>query len=420
MRKKLTIGLFGFGCVGSGLYEILNRSGLFNAEIKTIVVKNRDKKRSIPQEHFHFDKEVILNDNEINLVVELIDDAEAAYEIVTRAIRSGKHVVSANKKMIAHHLEELIALKNQYKVSFLYEASVCGSIPVIRNLEEYYNNDTLSSVQGICNGTTNYILTRLDKEGKSFGDILADAQRLGFAETDPTLDIDGFDAKFKLQILIAHAFGVITLPEDILNIGIRNIKVQDIQYAREKGLKLKLIAASEKIGNKVIGYVAPEFVKENSFAYDVNYEFNAVTIEAAFSDRQVFKGKGAGSFPTASAVLSDISALQYDYGYEYRKKETTQLSYDGNFLTRIFISSTDPEKLNLIQFVEVEETFSSKDYAYKIGTINFGKLSHQIYREHPELFIAFFPEREHEFKLIENKGQNAEGSRNLTKKVNFV
>ncbi|MBL7899828.1 MAG: homoserine dehydrogenase, partial [Crocinitomicaceae bacterium] len=260
-----------------------------------------------------------------------------------------------------------------------------------------------SSVQGICNGTTNYILTRLDKEGKSFDEILTDAQRLGFAETDPTLDIDGFDAKFKLQILIAHAFGVITQPDDILNIGIRNIKVQDIQYAREKGLKLKLIASSEKLDDKVIGYVAPEFVRENSFAYDVNYEFNAVTIEAAFSDRQVFKGKGAGSFPTASAVLSDISALQYDYGYEYRKKETTQLKYQKEFYSRIFISSTNPEKLNLIDFEQVEETFSSKDYAYKIGTIDFSKLSHQLYRDHPELFIAFFPEGEHLFRLAEKR-----------------
>lgn len=399
MKKKLTIGLFGFGCVGSGLYEVLNQSNLLNATIKTIVVKNKDKKRSLPASHFQFDKELILNDPEINLVVELIDDADAAYEIVTRAIRSGKHVVSANKKMIAYHLDELIALKNQYRVSFLYEASVCGSIPVIRNLEEYYNNDTLRSVQGICNGTTNYILTRLDREAKSFDEILADAQRLGFAESDPTLDIDGFDSKFKLQILIAHAFGVITLPNDILNIGIRNIKEKDIRFAKEKGLKLKLIAASEKIGQQVIGYVAPQFIREDSFAYDVNNEFNAVTIEALFSDRQVFKGKGAGSFPTASAVLSDISALQYDYGYEYRKKETTQLIYVPGFTTRIFISSTDPEKLKLIKFDEVEETFSSKDYAYVIGTINFGALSHAFYREHPELFIAFFPLAEGNFGL---------------------
>lgn len=405
MKKKLTIGLFGFGCVGSGLHEVLNRSNLLDATIKTIVVKNRDKARALTADHFNYDKELILNDPEINLVVELIDDADAAYEIVTRAIRGGKHVVSANKKMIAHHLSELIDLKNQYKVSFLYEASVCGSIPVIRNLEEYYNNDTLRSVQGICNGTTNYILTRLDKESKSFDEILKDAQRLGFAESDPTLDIDGFDSKFKLQILIAHAFGLITLPEDILNIGIRNLKDQDIQFAKEKGLKIKLISASEKIGQSVIGYVAPQFIKEDSFAYDVNYEFNAVTIEALFSDRQVFKGKGAGSFPTASAVLSDISALQFDYGYEYRKKEATQLTFAKNFSTRLFISSTNPEKLNLIKFSEVEETFSSKDYAYKIGTVNFGELNHKLYRENPELFIAFFGQTENPFQLVQEENK---------------
>lgn len=400
MKKKLTIGLFGFGCVGSGLYEILNRSGLFNAEIKTIVVKHRDKPRSIPAGHFHFEADAILNDPEINLVVELIDDAEAAYKIVTRAIQSGKHVVTANKKMIAHHLEELIELKNRFGVSFLYEASVCGSIPVIRNLEEYYNNDTLTSVQGICNGTTNYILTRLDKEGKSFEEILTDAQKLGFAETDPTLDIDGFDAKYKLQILIAHAFGLVTLPEDILNLGIRHTKLEDIRYAREKGLKLKLIAGAEKIGQRVIGYVVPQFVNENSFAYDVNYEFNAVSIEAAFSDKQLFKGKGAGSFPTASAVLSDISALQYDYGYEYRKKETSSLTYEKQFFARFFVSSTNSKTLSLVHFEDVEEVFESAGFSYKIGTIDFNQLSHSLYRENPDLFIAFFPQEEHDFRLL--------------------
>ena len=400
MKKKLNIGLFGFGCVGSGLYAVLNQSQLLDASIKRIVVKDRSKKRTLPEERFSFEKNDILNDPEINLVVELIDDAEAAYEIVTTAIKSGKHVVSANKKMIAHHFEELIELKNRYNVSFLYEAAVCGSIPVIRNLEEYYNNDTLKAVQGICNGTTNYILTRLDNEGKSFAEILKDAQDLGFAETDPTMDIDGFDSKFKLQILIAHAFGLITVPSDILNIGIRNVKERDIQFAKEKGLKLKLISAAEKINQNVIGYVAPQFVNDQSFAYDVNNEFNAVTIEALFSDKQVFKGKGAGSFPTASAVLSDISALQYDYGYEYRKKATTQLEYINNFIARVYLSSSDAKKLDLVKFVDVEESYASTDHSYKIGTIKFADLSHELYRNNPELFIAVFPETEQMFELV--------------------
>ncbi|MCC7453493.1 MAG: homoserine dehydrogenase, partial [Crocinitomix sp.] len=202
MSNKLTIGLFGFGCVGSGLYEVLNQSKLLNATIKHIVVKDPAKNRTLPSDRFSYDKQDILTDPSVNLVVELIDDAEAAYQIVTQAIRSGKNVISANKKLIANHLEELIQLKTQYGVSFLYEAAVCGSIPIIRNLEEYYNNDSLAGIEGICNGTTNYILTRLANENSSFETVLADAQDAGFAETDPTMDIDGFDSKFKLQILL--------------------------------------------------------------------------------------------------------------------------------------------------------------------------------------------------------------------------
>src|SRR3989344_6010574 len=153
-----------------------------------------------------FDAEVILNDSEVNVVVELINDSDAAYVIVKRALESGKHVVSANKKLIALHLEELIALAKANNVSFLYEAAVGGSIPIIRNLEEYYNNDSLSSINGIVNGTTNYILTKTG-EGQSFDDALKTAQELGFAELDPTSDVDGFDAKYKLVLLLKHAFG---------------------------------------------------------------------------------------------------------------------------------------------------------------------------------------------------------------------
>ena len=395
MKKKLNIGLFGFGCVGSGLYEVLNQSKLLDATISKIVVKDKFKKRTLPLAHFSFDKNDILNDSAINLVVELIDDAEAAYEIVTTAIRKGKHVVSANKKMIAQHLAELIDLKNQYKVSFLYEASVCGSIPVIRNLEEYYNNDTLRLVQGICNGTTNYILTRLDKEAKSFDEILKDAQDAGFAESDPTSDIDGFDSKYKLQILILHAFGIITTPNDILNLGIRNIKENDIQFAKEKNLKIKLISKAVKVNQNVIGYVLPQFVDENSFAFDVINEFNAVSIEALFSDQQLFKGKGAGSFPTASAVLSDISALQFDYGYEYHKKKNNALKLQNESELRVFISSSDIKKLEQLQFISIEESFQSSNYSYKIGVINSNELTYDLYRNNPELFIATIGDQQH-------------------------
>ena len=199
MRKQLTIGLFGFGCVGTGLYEVLNQSNLLDAKIKRIVVKDKNKKRQKATEIIGYEASEILNDAEINLVVELINDSNEALKIVREALSKGKHVVSANKKLIAEHLDELIDLAKENKVSFLYEASVGGSIPIIRNLEEYYNNDSLSSVQGIVNGTTNYILTQANY-GISYDEALASAQELGFAELDPTLDVDGFDSKYKLTL----------------------------------------------------------------------------------------------------------------------------------------------------------------------------------------------------------------------------
>ncbi len=390
MSNKLKIGLFGFGCVGSGLHEVLNQSNLLNASIEKIVVKDTSKTRSIDASNFSYDKSSILDDPEINLVVELIDDADAAYDIVTTAINKGKNVVSANKKLIAEHLAELLLLKDEYGVSFLYEAAVCASIPVIRNLEEYYNNDSLTGIEGICNGTTNYILTRLNNELKPFDEILDDAQKAGFAETDPTLDIDGFDSKYKLQILILHTFGLKTIPKNVLNIGIRHVKTADILFAKEKGLKLRLISYARKVNGKVAAFVAPLFVKDDNFAFDINYEFNGVSIEALFSDKQVFTGKGAGSFPTASAVLSDVSALQYDYKYEYKKLVNVNVELAEGFEIKAFVSSNDVAALSKIQFIDTEEEFTSATYAYKVGTINISQLNHETYRNNPDLFIAFY------------------------------
>ncbi|MEZ4936839.1 MAG: homoserine dehydrogenase [Crocinitomicaceae bacterium] len=392
METKIKIGLFGFGCVGGGLYEVLNQSKLLNAEIVKICVKSKDKERSIDASHFTFEKDDLLNNSEINTIVELIDDADAAYEIVTTAFRKGKNVVSANKKLIALHLEELIQLSRKHQVSFLYEASTCASIPVIRNLEEYYNNDSLSKIEGICNGTTNYILTQTHAFGKSYEEVLKEAQDLGFAETDPTMDVDGFDSKFKLDILIAHTFGKIVEVGEILNIGIRNIKEEDVNFGREKGLKIKLISRAEKIGDKVIGFVAPHFVPEDHFAYNVENEYNCVAIQALFSDKQFFLGKGAGSYPTASAVLSDISALQFDYNYEYKKFKTGgDLEYSNEFYAKVYVGS--PYKLtDEIEFVNIEESYSGLEYHYKIGWVKFSSLASVDFNKREDLFISFFSE----------------------------
>ena len=245
-------------------------------------------------------------------------------------------------------------------------------------------------MQGVCNGTSNYILTRLNNELTEFDEILADAQELGFAESDPTLDIDGFDSKFKLQLLILHAFGLKTEPEEILNLGIRHIKSADILYAKEKGLKLRLVSFARKIGGEVVAFAAPVFVNDDSFAFDINSEFNGVSIEALFSDKQLFVGKGAGSFPTASAVLSDVSALQFGYQYEYRKLLNVNCELADDFELKAFVSSVNPDTLQKIQFNEVEEEFTSSQYSYKVGRLRISDLSQEFYRQNPDLFISFF------------------------------
>jgi len=392
MRNKLNIGLFGFGCVGNGLYDVLNKSNLLDASIAKIVVKNTNKQRSISAEHFSYDKNDILHDAHINVVVELIDDSKAAFEIVSEALSRKKHVVTANKKMLAENLDVLLALTKENNVSLLYEASVGGSIPIIRNLEEYYNNDSLSGILGIVNGTTNYILTQTNY-GKDYETALTEATALGFAESDPTLDVDAYDSKYKLLLLIKHAFGVTLTPNQLFNYGIRNIKPQDVKYASEKRYRLKLFSRGEKIGNKLVGFVAPHFITEDNVAYNVNNEFNSVTVEALFSDKQLFQGKGAGAYPTASAVLSDISALQFDYSYEYKKSQNVDsVEFTNDLELKIYAGSSSIENLEIFQWIEKEETFQGKDYAYITGSINLKNIVGVDFNKQHDVFFAVLPE----------------------------
>ncbi len=386
MSKKLTIGLFGYGVVGTGLYDVLHKSKTVDATIKKIVVKHKDKHRNISPEHFHFDKNEILNDDEINVVVELIDDADAAYEIVTTALKKGKAVVSANKKLIAEHFEELYELQQKYNVPFLYEAAVCGSIPIIRNLEEYYNNDFLQSIQGIVNGSTNYILTKTFQENLSFDEALKEAKEKGYAESNPILDTGGFDARSKLQILLAHSFGIKTVPEDVFNVGIQNLGDLELKFAKEKNLQIKLLAYAQKRNEEeVVALVIPKFVKSTDTFSTVNDVFNGVKVQTAFADKQFFYGRGAGSLPTASAVLSDISALAHDYKYEYKKIENSEnlkLTEDFNLKVLFRHHSKDADKFQQY-FVNIEEYYGNNEQGYFVGDISFKNLK-EIFSQNSE------------------------------------
>ncbi|MEO7444293.1 MAG: homoserine dehydrogenase, partial [Ferruginibacter sp.] len=311
-RRKIVIGLFGFGTVGKGLWEVLNTTPALHASIKKICIKNGHKEREAPQLLFTTSAEEILKDGEINVVVELIDDAQAAFEIVKLALENGKDVVSANKKMIAENFETLVDLQRKFGGSLLYEGACCASIPVIRNLEEYYDNDMLTSIEGIINGSTNYILSSLAGSNISFREALLEAQQLGYAESNPVLDIEGHDAANKLSLLIAHGFGKIQPPGELLYAGINNIRATDTKLAKEKGLSIKLVATAKKLkqGN-LAAFVLPQFVGKDNELFHVHDVYNGLVTESSFADKHFFKGKGAGAFPTAAAVLSDISALQY-------------------------------------------------------------------------------------------------------------
>jgi len=376
-RKNLNIGLYGFGCVGFGLYEVLQKTPGLKANIRNICVKDKNKPREIGIENFTFDQNDILNDDDINVVVELIDDADAAFEIVSAALKKGKAVVSANKKMIAEHFTELLELQEKYNVPLLYEAAACASMPIIRNLEEYYDNDLLESIEGIVNGSTNYILTKTFAENLSYDDALKQAQDKGFAESNPILDTGGFDAKYKLLILLAHSFGYVAKPSDIFNIGIDGIGTLELKYAREKGLKIKLIAQAFKAADgKLSAFVIPKFVSPEERLYSVDDVFNGVLTKTSFADTQFFVGKGAGAHPTASAVLSDISALSYNYRYEYKKikqKEDLILSDDVTLNVLLRHKKEDAETFKK-KFITIEEAYTNNEAGYITGTLTLQSL----------------------------------------------
>lgn len=376
-RKFLNIGLFGFGCVGYGLYQVLQKTPSLNATISKVCVKDTTKARPIASEHFTYNRYDLLNDDSINVIVELIDDADAAFEIVSTAIQRGKAVVTANKKMIAEHFEELLHLQQKHNVPLLYEAACCASIPIIRNLEEYYDNDLLESVEGIVNGSTNYILTNTFSKGTSYADALRDAQEKGYAESNPILDTGGYDAKYKLQILLAHAFGLKTLPDEVFNYGIDNLGELELNYAKEKGLKIKLVAQAFKTGdNKVAAFVLPKFINAADKLYLVDDVFNGVVTQTCFADTQFFVGKGAGAYPTASAVISDISALSYDYKYEYKKlKQQQNLVLDDDVELKVLLRH-DKAQTEVLKsyFTTIDEQLQNQATGYITGSISLKKL----------------------------------------------
>ncbi|MEO5999987.1 MAG: homoserine dehydrogenase [Chitinophagaceae bacterium] len=393
-HKQITIGLFGFGVVGEGLYRVLQQTPSLKARIKKVCIKNFQKKRNAPVELFTTNKDSLLDDPEINVIVEVIDDSIAAFQIISTALKNGKSVVSASKKMIAENLPAILDLQRQTGQSFLYEAAAGASIPVIRNLEEYYDNDLLHSIKAIVNGSTNFILTRMFEDKLDFQQALLMAQQLGFAESNPKLDVEGYDAANKWTFLLTHAYGIVESTDNLVFTGIQNIQASDAAVAKEKHYEIKLVAQAKKLMNgKVAAFVLPQFVKGDDHLAFVKNEYNGVVIESGFADKQFFYGKGAGSLPTASAVLSDLSALRYQYKYEYKKLyHHTPHEMTNDFYVRAYISFDDWKYIPREKFEWVEEWHADADRKYLIGVLPFIELKLQTWWKENNTSLILAPE----------------------------
>lgn len=395
-NKQINIGLFGFGTVGKGLYDVLKKIQPENVSIVKVCVRNVAKHSAeAPELEFTSNADDIFTDTRINFIVELIDDAEAAYGIVKRALQAKIPVVSGNKKMLARHIQEMIQLQRDNDTALLYDASACGSIPVIRNLEEYYDNDLLISVKGILNGSSNFILSKIFNEGMNYAEALKLAQDLGFAESDPTLDIGGWDSLFKLIIITIHAFGVYVEPEQIFTFGIGNMNEHDIQFAHEKRRRVKLVGWAEKVDeNKLVLSVMPHLLSKQKYIYSVEDEFNGVVIKGLFYYKQFMFGQGAGGFPTGSAVLSDITAQLYDYRYQYKKLQSPhQLHFTNDYKVRIYYRYDSPATLNLLEFSTIHESYYSDTYKYVVGDIELSQLQAQAQSlRESNVFVCLYPE----------------------------
>ncbi len=372
-KKELIIGLFGFGTAGSSLYEALTNIPESGISIKRICIRDGAKVRHAHASLFTTNRNELLQDPEINVIVELTSDPLAAYEIICTALDNGKAVVTAGKKTLADHLPELIERAQATGLPLLYEAACCAGIPIIRNLEEYYANDSLKSLHGIVNGSTNYILSQMTANGLTFADALQQAQVAGFAEEDPTLDIGGEDAANKLTILLAHAWGI--TGQKPLYCGIDKIHPADAKLAADRGQCIKLVARAQRLPDgKIAAFVLPQFINKQGKIAGIHNEYNAIEVAGSL-DTQFFSGRGAGGNPTASAVLSDLQALRYNYYYDYYKLHHGGTLLSGDFYLKVCISYRSLLHVRHEDFVRIDEWISTENRCHISGIIHSSALA---------------------------------------------
>ena len=313
--SKLRIGIIGLGTVGSGVYKTLQE--MDDIEIVKIAVKNLNKPRSVevPTSMITDNPYDLVNDPSIDVVVELIGGVSPAWEYIETAIKNGKHIVTANKELLAKKGEELFNLAEKHNRVVLYEAAIAGGIPIIVPIKTILAGNKIRKIHAILNGTTNYILTKMDVDGASYEDVLKEAQQLGYAETDPTGDVEGFDAAYKITTLATIAFKKRIKIENVYREGITKIRKEDMAKANEFGYKIKLIATATIDENDNADVrVHPMLISKDTTLAHIDYVKNAIAISGHPIGDIVLSGPGAGEFPTASSVVGDILAIEAEFG----------------------------------------------------------------------------------------------------------
>ena len=396
MKTEATnIGVFGYGTVGQGLHNIIQRHPELNLHIRQIGVKNPEKQRPLAQEAFTFNRQAIIQDPAITMIAELTNDENEGFEIVKEALLAGKKVVSANKKMIAQNLGALVELQQQQGQTLLYEGAVCGSIPLIRTLEDYFSYEPIEGLQGIFNGSSNYILSKIFNEQVDYQTALTEAQEKGYAEADPTLDAGGYDAQFKLAIAASHAFGITVDPANIATLGIQHLSSFDENQARQNGQKLKLVAKAVHTGNGQVSLlVLPEFINPENRLYHVDEAYNAALINAPYSGPQTLIGPGAGAHPTGAGVLADLLAARNGYRYQYRKmKWQAPYVHNQSSSLRVYLGFKQRSVVDSLPFEGVDREVQGLERGSAIGRLKASDLiRHKARLEAEGVFVATIPD----------------------------
>jgi homoserine dehydrogenase len=377
MEKQLQIGILGFGTVGSGVLRILkhhepklNQMTGVSLKVKKVLVRDILKNRGTIADGIELtlDADEIVNDPEIDIIVEVMGSIDQAKKYIEKALIAGKHVVTANKDLMALHGNELVALAKENRCDLYYEASVAGGIPILRTIVDSLASDEIQKVFGIVNGTTNFILSKMTNEGKSYDQALKEAQELGFAESDPTNDVDGIDAARKMVILTRLAFGMNVKVDQIETKGIRDLQQEDIEIADKLGYKIKLIGSAIQIKNKVSVDVGPILVPINHPLASVQNENNAIFVVGAAVGETMYYGPGAGELPTANSVVSDVITVAKNIrlgtsGNVFSSyQHETKLARDTEVNNKYYIAIEMQDKTG--QFLALTKLFSQFDIGF--------------------------------------------------------